>query len=503
MNLRAVAWLLGCVLCILAVMLLVPAGVSLYYGEISVMRACLGSAAVTALLGALVVLRYRGAIVTKHGRADYFRREGLAAVGLSWFAAAIVGALPFMLSGAIDSPVDAFFESASGFTTTGATILSGEAIDGLPLGITFWRSFTHWLGGIGIVLVFVLLFPTGGRSLFRSEVPGVSREAVQQRVRDSAMGLVRIYVGLTVACGVLLMAAGLSPFESVLHSFGTLATGGFSNHSASIAYFASVKVELVLILFMFAAGINFAFYDVLLRQSPRAALRAAMRSEEVRVYTGLIAGSILLLTVVLWFWGGSNGAPESDLPDYSSLSLSLRDTAFTVLSVQTSTGYATADFDRWPQFARMLLMLLAFTGACAGSTGGGLKVMRFLILAKASLRGFKRFARPRAIHAVRVDGVTVEDSMVASITGYFGMWAIIFSLGSLAMSAFGMDLETATTAVLACLNNIGPGLNAVGPTLNFGEMPALAKAILSVFMVLGRLEFYAVVVLFVPSFWRH
>lgn len=515
MNLRAVAWLLGCVLLLLAGFMLVPALVAAWYGEERAFQACLTSAILTACFGAVLAYFCRGATVTAEGRADYFRREGLAAVGLSWLIAAVAGALPFLLSGALTSPVDAFFESASGFTTTGSTILTAEGIDGLSRGITFWRSFTHWIGGIGIVLVFVLLFPTGGRSLFRSEVPGISREAVQQRVRDSALGLVRIYVGLTVAEVVLLWAidAKMTLFEAWIHSFGTLATGGFSSHSASVAYFGSWKVEAVLVVFMFAAGINFAVYDTLLRKGWKGAWRAAARSSEIRAYVVLVVGSSLFIATMLWLWGGSNGSPAlAGLPDYSSFLLSIRDSVFTVVSIQTSTGYGTANFDEWPAACRMLLMLLAICGACAGSTGGGVKVVRFLILAKASLQGVRRFARPRAIHTVRIDGQAVGSGVVGMITAYCGLWFLVFSLGTLLLAAMNLEpgagfqdqvLLTSATSVLATLNNIGPGLAAVGPCENFAFMPDPAKLMLGFFMILGRLEFYAVVVLFVPRFWRH
>ena len=217
----------------------------------------------------------------------------------------------------------------------------------------------------------------------------------------------------------------------------------------------------------------------------------------------MIVGSTLVLTLVLWFWGGSNGAAGSDLPDYGRASLAVRDASFCVVSLQTSTGYGTADFDRWPEFARMLLMFLAVVGATAGSTGGGLKVIRFLILAKASLRGFRNFARPRAIHNVRVGPHTLEESTVAAVTGYCGMWALVFAAGTLALASMDIEPTTAATSVLATLNNIGPGLDAVGPSRNFAFMPDPAKVLLSLFMILGRLEFYAVVVLFTPRFWRH
>ncbi len=511
MNFRAVVWLLGCVLLLMAGFMLVPALVSAWYGEQQAFEGCLWAAVTTALIGGLLATICRGATTTSDGRIDFFRREGLAAVGLSWLLASVVGALPFLFSGTLTSFVDAFFESASGFTTTGATIMSGDIIDGMPKGIAFWRSFTHWLGGIGIVLVFVVLFPTGGRSLFRSEVPGISREAGQHRVRDAALGLVRVYVGLTLVQVILLWALGLSVFEAWIHSFGTLATGGFSSHSSSVLYFSSWLVELTIIVFMFLAGINFAVYDTFLRQGLRRAWRLASSSNEIRAYSFLVVGSSLAIALVLWLWGGSNGNVESELPDYSSFLQSIRDSFFAVVSVQTSTGYGTANFDAWPDFCRMLLMLLAVVGACAGSTGGGIKVVRFLILWKAAMQGLQRFARPRAIHTVRVDGSPVEDGTVGMIMGYCGLWFVVFILGSLAIASMNIHppgemsehvLLTAMTSVLATLNNIGPGLAAVGPYENFGFMPETAKYLLSFFMILGRLEFYALAVLLVPRFWR-
>jgi trk system potassium uptake protein TrkH len=423
-------------------------------------------------------------------------------VGLSWTVAGLIGALPFLFSGSIPGFIDAFFESVSGFTTTGSTILSAEGIDGMSKAIGFWRSFTHWLGGIGIVLVFVVLFPAGGRSLFRSEVPGVSREAVRQRVRDSGMGLMRVYVGLTVIQIVLYVLVGLDLYEASVHAFGTLATGGFSTHSESMAYFRSPLVEFITIAFMFLAGINFAVYDTTLRLGPKRGWAMAWRSSEVRVYTGVIVGSVLVIALVLWFWGGSNGAADSTLPNYAHLSQALRDSGFVVVSVQTSTGYGTADFDQWPQFTRVLLMGLAFVGACAGSTGGGLKVVRFMVLAKASLRSFQAFARPRAKLFVRMNGEPLDEELVSGIIGYSGMWFLVAGSATLCLAAMDIEPVTAATAVLATLNNIGPGLEMVGPTQNFGWMPDLGKVLCSVLMLIGRLEFYAVVVLFLPRFWR-
>lgn len=504
MNLRAVGWLLGCVSLIIAAFMLVPVAVAWHFGEESALGAFLLSALASALVGGALVLINRGSRM-KDGRVDYFRREGLAVVGLSWLVAGVLGALPYMFSGFLVAPVDAVFEAVSGFTTTGSTVLTAAQIDSLhdtARALGFWRSFTHWLGGFGIVMVFVVLFPTGGRSLFRSEVPGISREAAHQRVGDSAKTLMKIYVGLSAAEWLLLMLVGMGWFDASIHTFGTIATGGFSNYSTSIAHFASFKVELIIAFFMFVAGINFAFYDLALRTGVRTGWRAIVSSTEVKIYSLLTFGSMFMIALVLWFWGGSNGAVGSNLPDYRSFWLAMRDALFQVICMETSTGYGTANFDAWPQVCRIWLMVLAVVGACAGSTGGGMKVVRFIIVARAALKGVRQFIRPRAVHTVRIDGVALEDSVVSSITGYFVLWVFVFLGGTVFLATYGLDLETAATAVVATLNNIGPGLAGVGPTQNFAELPEMVKILLTIFMILGRLEFYAVVVLFVPGFWK-
>lgn len=503
MNLRAVGRMLGVVLLLMATFLCAPCAVALAAREVHAFWAFAVSGVLIAAVGTALAWANRASTRTEQGRPDYFRREGLAVVGLSWIVGGAAGALPYMFEGTFTSFVDAFFESVSGLTTTGSTVLSGASIDAMPQSIAFWRSFTHWLGGFGIVMVFVVLFPTGGRSLFRSEIPGIAREAGHQRVRDSALTLLRIYVGISAIEFVLLWVAGMTPFDSALHTFGTIATGGFSNHSSSVAWFQSFPIELIITVFMYLSGVNFAIYDTLLRVGPRPAWRSFVASTEVRAYTGIVGGSIFLIAVVLWFWGGSNGLAEhADLPDYRHFWRAVRDSAFQVVCLATSTGYGTADFDRWPQVCRVLLMILAAIGACAGSTGGGIKVVRVLIVAKAALAGVRRFARPRAIHAVRMDGQTLDEGVVASVTGYFALWIFVFLGGTMFIATYGYDLVTAGTATLATLNNIGPGLARVGPMLNFAELPGLVKLVLTLCMILGRLEFYAVVALFVPGFWR-
>jgi len=502
MNLRAVLRMLGIVLVLVAGFLLVPAVVGAYFREWDALAACLGAAALCGAVGAGMTFVFRRSQAKSWQQTDFFRREGLATVGLSWLVVAVAGALPYQLHGTFDSFIDAFFESASGFTTTGSTVLTGEGITSLPQAIAFWRSFTHWLGGFGIVMVFVVLFPTGGRSLFRSEVPGIAREAGHQRVRDSALGLLRIYVGMTVLEFLCLVFVGMGYFDALIHTFGTIPTGGFSNRASSIAFYDSFSIEFVITFFMFICGFNFAIYDTLLRVGPRPAWRRVVGSLEARTYAGFTLGATLLIGLVLWFWGGSNGAAGGVLEDYRSLGHAMRDSLFQVVCLITSTGFATANYDDWPQVCRVLLMFLAFVGACAGSTGGGLKVVRFLIVWKAAVVGVQRFIRPRAIHQVRVDGQSLDEGVVASVTGYFGLWMLVFVAGTLFLAAFGIDLETGSTAVLATLNNIGPGLAAVGPNMNFSEMPGLVKFVLSIFMILGRLEFYAVVALVVPGFWK-
>jgi trk system potassium uptake protein TrkH len=511
-NQQAVGWLLGRVILLMAGFQLVPALVAAWYREERAFEGCLLGALCCALIGGGLSFFFRGSHVTKEGRPDYFRREGLAAVGLAWFAAAVLGALPFLFSGVMSSVVDAFFESTSGITTTGSSILAAAEIDALPRGISFWRAFEHWLGGIGIIIVFVLLFPAGGRSLFRSEVSGISREAARARVRDSAFGLLRIYLFLTVAHAALLYVFTRDAFDSVVHAFSTLATGGFSNHGESAAYFGSWKVELVLVLFMLLAGVNFDIYDTTQRKGLRAGWRALSTSTEVRAYFGLLAGGTLFIALFLWFWGGSNGLQGTVLPDYSSLRLCLRDSLFTVTSLQTCTGYATANYDLWPDACRLLLVALTAIGACAGSTGGGIKVVRFVILWKATAQSVARFARPRAIQQVRVGGVSLEEGTVLAVASYVGLWLIVVAASTIVIVAMGsgttaagfadQQIVGALTGVIASLSNCGPGLAAVGPWEYYGSLPGASKLLMSFLMLLGRLEFFAVVVLFMPRFWR-
>lgn len=498
MNTRAIRWLLGSLCLLLAGALLVPAGVSVAYREWTVARGFLLSCAVTGIAGGITMLANRGALETREGRPAFFRREGLATVALAWVLASFVGALPFLLCGATGSPVDALFESTSGFTTTGSSIFSGPEIDALPHGIVFWRALTHWIGGIGIVLVFVAILPVGGRSLFRSE--GL-RESNKARVRDSALSLLRVYVVLTALHALLLWAAGVAGFDAVLHAFSTMATGGFSSHGASAAWFASPLIEAILILFMIAAGTNFALWDDVWRRG-REGLAVAVRSTELRVYLGLLGGVSLFIALRLWFWGGSNGEAGSDLPDYSRFLTCVRDATFSLVSVQTCTGYATADFDRWPDVCRVMLMAAAFVGGCAGSTAGGIKIVRLVIVARASLAAVRGFVRPRAIEQVKMDDQVVPERIIVAATRYFVLWVLFALCGALLLLALGLDATSALTGTIVSLNNVGPGLGVIGPALNYGELAGPPKMVVCVLMIAGRLEFFALVALVLPGFWR-
>ena len=370
MNFRAVAKMLGIVLMIVAVFLAVSAGVGLGYGEKEPMWSFVAAATVSFLSGGLTAFVFRDASHDLNGRPKYYRREGLATVGLSWIVAGAAGALPYLFSGTLTSFVDAYFESVSGWTTTGSTIMSADQIDGMSHAIAFWRCFSQWLGGFGIVMVFVVLFPTGGRSLFRSEVPGVSREAAHQRVRDSAVMLAKIYCLLSTGLVISLLAVGMPPFDAVIHTFSTIANGGFSNHSESIAHFKSGAIEMVLVVFMLMSALNFTIYDALLRGGPKGRIGPAWHrfygSLEARLFLGIVAFCTLSIAAVLWHTEG--------MPEYGEPLRAVRDSLFQVVCVITTAGFATEDFDAWPQYCRIVLMLIAISGACAGSTAGGLKI---------------------------------------------------------------------------------------------------------------------------------
>jgi trk system potassium uptake protein TrkH len=479
MNLRFVSYLMAVVIVVVGAGIFVSAGVSAIYGD-SDLVGLLVSGAIC--LGVGVPLWFW----TREARRAYIGfREGFLGVAGSWVVAMFFGGIPFMLTGVL-GPIDAFFETMSGFTTTGASVLTDYD---QGHGIMFWRSLTHWYGGMGIVVLFIALLPSTGRGaihLFAAESPGPSTERLTPRLRDTAKNLWFIYVGLTVLEVLILMAVGLGPFSAITHAFGTLATGGFSPEATSLAAYDSWSVELVIVIFMFLAGGNFALYFAFV--SGRR--WAIWRDPEFRLYLGIVTVSTILIAVSLMI-AESHASPIR----------AFRDAMFQTVSIQTTTGFVSADFDTWNSFAKALLVLLMFVGGCAGSTAGGIKVVRMLLLAKNARRVLAQAVHPNAVIPVKMGRRAVPSSIMTGVLGFFFLWVVVYVTGTLLVAASNVSLVTAATAVAATLNNVGPGLELVGPMYNFSVIAPFGKVVLILMMVLGRLELLAVLLPFTRSFW--
>ena len=418
----------------------------------------------------------------------FYAREGFLTVALSWVILSVFGALPFYLSGEIPSFVDALFETISGFTTTGASILTD--VEALPHSMLFWRSFTHWIGGMGVLVFVLAILPQSNDGnnmhLLRAEVPGPTVGKLVSKMKLTARILYGIYIFMTAAEVVLLCMGGMPLFDSLAHAFGTAGTGGFGIKNTSIAFYDSAFIDGVITVFMILFGVNFnLFYFIVAGHAMRA-----LRSEELRWYLGIIAVSIALIT-----------ANISHM--YGSVLHALRYAAFQVASIITTTGYATADFNAWPVFSQMILVLLMFLGASAGSTGGGLKTARVIVLLKTGWRELRHMFQPRSQVAVRLEGKNVNADTANSIQVFFFVYMLVYAGSVLLLSLYGFDFVTTSTAVAACLNNIGPGLGAVGPTGNFAGFSDLGKCLLSFNMLAGRLEIFPMLMLFVPAVWRN
>jgi trk system potassium uptake protein TrkH len=506
LNKNVVFHAIGSLLLLFAACLLVPLIVSLAdppgirHREIAAFGITI---AITGLIG--VLLRR---FFPRRGR-EIGHTEGFAIVSLGWIVAAAFGCLPFLFAGAIPSFVDAYFETMSGFTTTGATILTD--IEGLPYGILFWRSFTHWLGGMGIVLLSVAILPAlgaGGTQLFKAEVPGIMGDRLTPRIAETAKLLWKVYILLTILEIFLLMLGGMNLFESACHTFGTMATGGFSVKNASIGHYESAYIHWVIIVFMFLAGCNFVLHFHALR----GRLSIVGRNSEFRVYVLILVGATVVITAFLLFAPATDFGGGERPGGYGDASRVVRDATFQAVSIVTTTGYATADFDVWPDFCRMLLLLLMFVGGCSGSTGGSMKVGRVMILLKYGLREVRRLIRPLAIFPVRQEKEIVEVSLLDNVVGFCVLFVALFVAGSVGIvvleTAFqgpggeGIDLVTAASSVAATIGNIGPGLGRVGATCHYAWFTGPSKVLLSFFMLLGRLEVYCVLVLFAPRIWR-
>ncbi len=505
MNPWVVSKFLGQFLLALAALMAPSAAWSVWYAEWATLIAFLKAMALTAAAGGLMTLLGRRA------KNILFQREALGLVGIGWLLLAGAGALPYMLAGVM-GPVDAYFESMSGFTTTGSTVLTD--IEAAPKGILFWRSFTHWVGGMGIIVLFIAVLPylgAGGKQLFRSETPGPEPSGLSPRIRDTASILWRIYLAFTVAQTVLLMAAGMNLFEALCHTFGTLGTGGFSTRQASIAGFNSLAVEIIIIVFMALAGSNFSLYFAMWHGD----WRALFKNTEWNVYIAIFVIATFLIAVnLLWAAPASrpgNAAIAGDADDRATLPASgpygaphaIRLSAFQVVSIMTTTGYCTHDFDCWPEFSRMLLVVLMFVGGCAGSTGGGIKVIRIVMLAKMVYWRVESTFRPKTVRLIRINDAIIDDGVQRMVYAFFVLYIAVFVGASLCMAALGLPFASAATSVAATLNNVGPGMELVGAVEDFSQVPGAGKALLSLCMVMGRLELFSICVLFLPAFWKH
>lgn len=415
------------------------------------------------------------------------KREGYIIVSLSWIAFSLFGAIPFVVHGSIPSYTDAFFETMSGFTTTGATILTD--IEALPHGILFWRSLTHWLGGMGIIVLSIAILPLlgiGGMQLYQAEVAGPSKDKIHPRVQETAKRLWAIYVLFTFAETLLLMFGGMSLFDGLTHSFGTLASGGFSTKNQSIAYYNSRYIEYVVILFMFIAGTNFSLHYLALKGK----VFHYFKESEFKFYLYFI---IIVVTSITLFL---------TLNNEQTIESAFRDAAFSVISVLSSTGFATVDYESWSPFFSIVFLILLLFGACAGSTSGGVKMVRYQLLLKNSLLEIKRLLHPQAIIPVRQNDKIVHYEIVAKVGAFVLIYLVVFGIAATLLNILGMDILSALGASAACLGNIGPGLNQTGPVTNYSSVPFLGKWILSFVMLLGRLEIYTIIILFSKAFWK-
>ena len=482
MNIALVARLLAFLLLILALFMLIPFAVALIYGETDLYADFLvpigGTIVVTLLL--LLLVRPR--------TTDLGIRDGFLLVSLSWVAVSLVGALPFYLSGAIPHFVDSFFETMSGFTTTGASILT--EIESLPRSLLFWRSLTHWLGGMGIIVLTVALFPilgVGGLKLFRAEAPGPTVDKVTPKLTENAKILWAIYLVLTIVETLLLKIAGMDLFDALTHTFGTLATGGFSTRNASIAAYDLPAVHIIITVFMVMAGVNFVLYYKLIT----GRIGSVLRDPELRGYLLIFTVAALLVAISLQRSG-----------QYATFGESLRLGSFQAASILTTTGYVIADYSLWPSVAQALLLLLMFFGGCAGSTGGGIKIVRIIVLFRHGIIEMKNLLHPQAIFSHKLGGAIEERRILFATAGFLMLYLALLLLTTLIVSSAGQSLITSFSTALATLGNIGPGFGLIGPTGNYSQFPDALKWYLGLTMLLGRLEIYTVLVLFIPRFWR-
>ena len=479
MNYRMVVFVLGRIFLVEAAMMLLPMVCSAIYGEWYMLPAFLLPAVILLLLGLAASLR-------TPKNTTIYARDGLAIVALVWVLMSAFGALPFVISGEIPAFADAFFEMVSGFTTTGSTILND--VEALSHGALFWRSFSHWVGGMGVLVFAMAVLPmTDGRAmhLMRAEVPGPTCGKLSSKLSDSAKILYGIYFAMTALEVALLCAGGMSLYDSLIHAFGTAGTGGFSNRALSIGAYQNPYFEWVIGIFMLLFGINFnLYYFILMRH-----FREAFGSEELHAYLGIVLFSTVTIAANILSMVGSVGE-------------AVRTAFFQVSSIITTTGYATADFNLWPTYSRILLLLLMFVGGCAGSTAGGLKISRVIIFFKAARQDLNKMLHTHAVTAIRFESKPLDEKTLQGVHNYFNVYMLLIMLSTVLVSLDGFDMITTFTAVITCLNNVGPGMEIVGPMGNFSQFSAPVKYLLSFDMLAGRLELYPMLALFAPRLWR-
>ena len=477
MNYKMVSFSIGRILLVEAALLIFPAIGAIFYGEDTLLSFAVTIAAlsVTGLL----------AVKKKPKNQNIYAKDGYVIVALTWILMSFFGALPFFLSGHIPNFIDAFFETVSGFTTTGSTILRNVEV--LPKSLLFWRSFTHWIGGMGILVFVIAIMPkteSSSMHVMKAEVPGPTVGKLVSKLRASARILYGIYCAMTAVMIIMLFAGGMPLFDSIVNSFATAGTGGFAILNKSIEGYNSLYSEMVIAVFMLLFGVNFNLYYLMLIKHGKQAIK----SEELHWYIGIVAASVLIIAASL-------------ISTKHSVADSFRHAFFQVSSIITTTGFSSTNFDNWPVIAKIVIVLLMLIGACAGSTGGGIKVSRLVILIKSGLRDIKKALNPRSVETVKMDKRTVEEPVVKSISVFFATYMLIAAGSLILVSIDGRDLVSTSTAVISCLGNIGPGLGAVGPAGNFADFSVLTKIVLSFDMLAGRLELIPMLMLFSPYAW--
>ena len=482
MNSRGVFHLISYLTFVIGLAMVICSGVSRIFNEsLDYTKSFLISGIITLAFAFLL------GVLTK-GNINLTRRDGFGVVTFGWIVITLFGSLPYLLSGVINQPISALFETMSGFTTTGASVLSN--LEYQPKSILFWRSLTQWLGGMGVLVLCVAILPflgVGGMQIFRAEMPGPSKDRLTPRITTTAKLLWGVYLALTLVQVLALFYIGnMNWFDSICHTFSTIATGGFSTKTSSIGSFNSTSVDVIIIIFMFLSGINFALHYHALRGKPFT----YFKDSEFRFY-----GILLLVVIIIVFFSIFNAG-------VGSVSTCLLKGTFTTVALITGTGFSSINYDEWPNAIRILLVGMMFFGGCAGSTTGGMKIIRINIMVKKMVREIRVFMRPSAVIHTKLDKKPVESSIVAQISTFFAIFVLIFAVGSFIMSFFTPDLETAVSSVVATLGGVGPGLSHVGPMENYAEIPLTGQAFLTFLMLLGRLELYTVLVLLLPSFWK-